>query len=436
MPSDRRRALVDAGIDLLLGQRFHDWLSSIDTRAITDAVGVTTGSFFHHFRNRADFTDAVTGRFRELWAERVAHLIAQSQRVADEVSPEVQRAAAQAEWEALARPSPTVALQHLLWVARDRSVGDDTSTAAGDVLRQAYAEMTEAVLPVYRAANDAVGREMMPPFTDLDLAVLMNALAEGLQMRGAVDPGSVRPDLYADGVSALYLAISRPTPERGDPAVAVDLTSLNADHLVARRPAPVVSDDTAETWRAIAEAAAPLFVDRSPSEVRIAEVAAMAGVSTSTVYNHFGTVSAVAAAGFGRHLRGLAEIADRPLTAGEGPLVRIEQVLTRYVELLQAHRGAAEALVAQVARETGPADRGPVRHLRDMVPLHSLLVGHVAELRARGALRRRIETERLARMLIQLVTVHALGNADDPVERIVDDVLTIVFDGALVVADR
>jgi AcrR family transcriptional regulator len=188
-----------------------------------------------------------------------------------------------------------------------------------------------------------------------------------------------------------------------------------------------------ETWRHIADAAAPLFLDRSLTEVRMADVAEAAGVSTSTVYHQLGSVTAVAAAGWARHIPELQAISELPITIEEGPLLRIEQVLTRYVQLAKESRGATEALVIEIMNEVNPsAGPGRRRSIRETVPLPELLVGHVRELRVQGLLRRRIDTFRLARSLVQLVTIQVLMFPDDPVERIVDETMGMAFEGSLV----
>lgn len=133
-----------------------------------------------------------------------------------------------------------------------------------------------------------------------------------------------------------------------------------------------------------------LFVDRSAGEVRVSEVAA--GVSTTTVIEHFGTVNAVAAAGWTRHIPELKAIAATPATATESPIRRIEQVL---------------------------------------LPLPDVLVPLLRERRDHGRLRRRMEIERLARSLVHLCTMQALLFAEEPDERIVDETLSLIFDGAL-----
>lgn len=430
MPYGRRRQLVDRGIEEALSLGLQDLLASIETRTITDAVGVTTGSFFHHFANRAKFAEAVAHRFEELWRLRIDRVLRETRTVLEEASAERIRDAAAQEWDHLVGVDAGAGLQHLLWVARNAPLGEGSDLTGRQILRGAYQAFVDTVQPVYEASLENMGREMLPPFTGRDMTVMMNALAEGFQMMALVAPELVRHDLYVDAVAAAFIVITRPRTERADVADS-ELALLEADLNV--RPPKARPRERVETWRHIADAAAPLFAERSPTDVRVAEVAEAAGVSPSTVYHQFGTVSAVAAAGWAQHVPELREISEVPLTAEEGPLLRIEQVLTRYVELIKANPGMAQALVSEVVREAGPAGtRGRQREIRDIVPLAPLVLHHVRELRVRGLLRRRIDSERLARSLIHLCTMQALLFPEESVERVVDETMAMVFDGSLV----
>lgn len=417
-------------------QRFQDLLSAVETRTVVDEVGVTTGSFFHHFRNRSHYAHAVADAFVARWAERVDNLEAAATSVLDLQGLAGLRPAAEAEWAGLVSGGATPMFQHLLWAVRDQPLGDDTLRTAGDVLRACYEHLTESVQPTYERVLRLLGREMLPPFTSQDLTVITTAFAEGLQMRQGVDPVVVRADLYSDAIAAIMLGVTRPRVERSDSAPGPELATLETRFLV--RPRPVAQDGSAddtpvETWRHIADSAAHLFVDRGPGDVRVSEVAAAAGVSASTVYHHFGTVTAVAAAGWSRHLPELEELAAAPITAAEGPILRIEQVLYRYVQLARQNRGATEALAAQVVAEASPSgEREWPRSTREIVPLPGIILPLIRELRAVGRLRRRMETERLARSLVHLCTMQALLFTDESDERIVDETMSLVFDGALV----
>jgi len=427
---DRRAELVDAGISAVVRQRFQELLASVDTRAIADEVGVTTGSFFHHFRNRSHFALAVANGFVERWNARVAHLQDVSTTAVELDGLSGLRPASTSEWERLIHADETPILQHLLWAVRDAPLCDDTGRTAGAVLAECYAHLTAAVESTYQRGLARMGREMLPPFTSRDLTVIMTAFAEGMQMRHAVDPEGVRDDLYADAIAAILLGVSRPRVERSDTVPAPELSTLETRFLVRRRPGPA-ADAPTETWRHIADAAGHLFVDRAPGDVRISEVAAAAGVSTTTVYHHFGTVTAVAAAGWARHIPELEAIASAPLTAGEGPILRIEQVLLRYVGLARQNRGATEALASQIITEAGSGSDLP-RSTAAIVPVPAILLPLIRELRTLGRLRRRMETERLARSLVHLCSLQALLFPEESDERIVDETMSLIFDGALV----
>jgi AcrR family transcriptional regulator len=418
--ADRRAALVDAGVELVLQQCFQDLLASVDTRSITGRAGVTTGSFFHHFRNRAQFADAVIERLERLWAESVARTVAGLEAFIAGDEPETRRVAA-LEWAGMVEESAAAGLQHLLWVARSRPVSDDSDRTGADVLRERYRDLDAAVLPRYERALAALGREMLPPFEIRELSVALTGLANGLEMRREVDQSAVRDGLYGDLLTSLVIAVTRPVGERAETGMG------GLERAVVVRPTGVDRELPGTTWRQIAQAAAPLFAHRMVSDVKIAEIAEAAGVSASTVYHQFGSVSAVAAAGWVEHYAELEAIASEPLTATEGPIIRMEQLLTRYIQLARQNRGALEGLMLEVV--AGMADRP--RPVATMVPLPKLFVPHIRELRARGLLRRRIDSEVLARSVLQLAAMRVLSAPDEPEERIVDDTLGILLEGAL-----
>lgn len=419
MAADRRSELVDAGVELILRQRFQDLLAGADTRSITERAGVTTGSFFHHFRNRAEFAEAVIDRLVELWDESTKRSLA----VVDAfVEGGDFAAAAESEWGRLETERANHGLQQLLLAVWDQPVTEQSDRTGGDVLAERYRNLHDAMVPAYERALDAIGREVMPPFTVVDLSVVLTTLSGGIKARAVADPTSVRDGLYSDLLSAIVIAMTRPVGEQADatPAVGFDR------RLVSRPPEVGPVRPGRETWRQIVEAAAPLFADRPLADVKVAEIAEAAGVSPSTVYHQFGTVSAVAAATWSRHLPELQAISSRPLTPEEGPTVRMEQVLTRYIQLARENRGALEGMVMEVLADIDrppPAGSAP--------PMASLIVPHIRELRARGLLRRRIDSPTLARSIVQLTAMRVLSGADEPEERIIDDTLGMLLEGAL-----
>jgi AcrR family transcriptional regulator len=435
MAVNKREELVDAGMGMAAARRFQDLLAGIDTRSITDDVGVTTGSFFHHFRNRAHFAEAVVDRFVEQWEVISATTVAEIESITSSDTSNDVRSVAQADWGRVRRSDLIATVQHLLWSSRNEPISQDTSVTGAEVLTRCYRSLNDRTAPACRKVIAAAGREFMPPFDERDFAVALTALVDGLEMRWSVEPEAVREQLFADVVLALTVAVTRPAVE---PARDLELAGLEAQ-LQQARPArtPAGDGEDGETWRQIADAAAPLFAGRQVRDVSVAEVAAAAGVSTSTVYDQFGTVSAVAACAWARHFPELQEISSAPLTQEQGPVARLEQLMARYAEIGQGNRGILEGLVTEVLTESGPGSAALRRRsIRTTIPMPSLLVPHVRELRTRGLLRRRIDGDELARSILQLVSMRVLMSPADPVERIVDETLGLLLEGALVRSGR
>lgn len=425
---------MDAGLRLLGELRFQDVLDAVETRAIAEAAGVTTGSFFHHFRSREHYAQAVLDRWVELWGERVRRLATNATRAADEQGAGGVRSAAELEWEALTTASPTEVVQHLVWALRDQPVVDGSARTGAEVLGEAYARLGATVRAEYERGMRAIGREPMPPFTQAEMELVTTAVAEGLQLRALVDPAAVRDDLYGDAVAALLLGATRPRRTHLDSgADDVDLhrleRRLGGSPVVAGADGPV-----SERWRQVADAAAHLFVDRGPTEVSLAEVAASAGVGVSLVDQEFGSVAAVGAAGWARLVPELEAVLGA--SSEDDPLRQIEEVLLRLVQLARRHRGATEALLAQLAAEARPDAAPPRRPVRQVAPIPELLAPLVQALRRSGRLRRGVEIDRLSHSVVHLVTVQALLFPDESPERVVDETMTMVFDGSLVAPSR
>jgi len=423
--------MVDAGLELAAGLRFQDVLAAVETRAIAEAAGVTTGSFFHHFRSREHYALAVLDRWEELWRARVQRLAARADEAA-QARGQGMRTAAEGEWAALAAAGVTESIQRLLWALREQPAVDGDAATGAERLARAYAELATTVRPAYDRGLRGMGREPLPPFTPEEIEIVTTAIAEGLQLRAGAQPELLRSDLYSDAITAFILGSTRPRLDRADDGDGPSLADLERRLGTAPEPTGAGRPDGDERWRAIADAASHLFVDRGPSEVRWSEVAVAAGVGVAVVQQEFHSVAAVAAAAWAQHAPALEAIAAAPM-ADDDPLRRIEALLQRWVVLARANRGATEALVGEIVAHSRPGVEPSRQDLRSLVPLPDLLEPLIAELRRRGRLRRRIEVGRLARSLLHVVTMQALCFPEDSAERVVDQTITIAFDGALVV---
>ena len=56
---DPRARLVRAGLEVIDELPLPKVLAGATTAAVAERAGVTTGSFFHHFRSAAEFADAM-----------------------------------------------------------------------------------------------------------------------------------------------------------------------------------------------------------------------------------------------------------------------------------------------------------------------------------------------------------------------------------------
>jgi AcrR family transcriptional regulator len=424
MREDRRKQLLDAATQLIAEASFQDLLGAITVEQVTERAGVTSGSFFHHFRNRERFAEAVADRLVEDWARQNAEFAALIDDIdTTTVTSEAIHTAAVRDWEII--DSNYVAeRESLLWATHRRPISTGTARTGADLLADLYRELLDATVPHYRRLIIGMGREMLPPFTPEDLSVALTALVEGLHVRHCVDPEHTSAELFGDLVLALLLGTTRPRTEQ------THLHELQ-QALTADAPSAPATTETDDWWSRVTDAAVPLFESRHPDKVKMAEIAAAAGLSASRIYHRFGSVRAVAAATFARHLPELEELSTRPLDDGEGPERRIEQVLLRLIEVARANRGVTEAVLDHMLRETGPDSDRASRSIRDMLPLAGLVAPHCRALREGGMLRPRIDSQALASSLISLSMVRVLTRSDDDAERIVDDTSDLILRGAL-----
>jgi AcrR family transcriptional regulator len=61
---------LDAGLDLLR----EDGAAGLKLRPLLERVGLTTGSFYHHFRDISDFRDALADSYAEMNVQRIEAL--------------------------------------------------------------------------------------------------------------------------------------------------------------------------------------------------------------------------------------------------------------------------------------------------------------------------------------------------------------------------
>jgi len=140
---------------------------------------------------------------------------------------------------------------------------------------------------------------------------------------------------------------------------------MNQDSRSEQRVKPLRERLRAETVRAIAAAAEEVFAERGLKEARVEEIAARAGVSVGTVYNHFEDRRALLAGLVERRRKELARKLDAALAAAaaEPFEARLRTFVRTLFEHFEGHREfLAIMLETDTARLSQPSEA--MRELR------------------------------------------------------------------------
>lgn len=404
LPDEPRARLVAAGLRVLDDLPLPKALAGATTAAVAAQAGVTTGSFFHHFANAAEFADAVALSFleppddeRELADELVGSL--QHLELL-----EVLRTALTDAWQVYAADEGIARRfrgQMLMWAHHHQSLqqpADGCATVA-DVLRRALEIRQREAADSWRALLAAADRTLAEPF-DMDrLAVALTAMFHGLMIRHAVDPDAVDDELFGDVTAAVAMSITVPRGGRlrdedlGRPLVDDSRLSPQARSGARRRR---------ETRNRITDAATGAFAG-GWEDVSISEIAELSGVSPQTVINLFTTSRAVAASTFVRHTPDIRAVSTEMSEAD--PLDALGATLTRLAECVSADPEPARALLSErlavlLHRGTDLADMD----IRVEVPLADSLIVHLSRLDLGGR-----EPTDVAATLINFVIMQTLG---------------------------
>jgi AcrR family transcriptional regulator len=126
--------------------------------------------------------------------------------------------------------------------------------------------------------------------------------------------------------------------------------NLRSKHVV--RIQPLRERLRAETTRAILAAAEQVFAEKGLREARMEEIAARAGVSVGTVYNHFEDRDALLAELLERRRKELAQRLDRALaeSAGQPFEGQLRQFALTVFEHFEHHRPTCNIMLESDAR--------------------------------------------------------------------------------------
>jgi AcrR family transcriptional regulator len=188
------------------------------------------------------------------------------------------------------------------------------------------------------------------------------------------------------------------------------------------------------TRAALLGAADPAFAARGWARTRVEDIAAAAGVSSATAYNHFPTKHVLIAHVYAPLLRNLRTQAFRDLTAGRPIVAALTDHVRALVRTTWRHRGLTAALSAGIAdhavRVGRPAEPGDESDPRVLAPVGEVLCELIARGQHAGELRPWPPADELGTMLVDLLLVRAVGRQDGPPDLTAELMLTLLF-GAL-----
>lgn len=406
---DRRQELLDAAWEVVDSLPLAKVFAGATAAAVSEAAGVTTGSFFHHFANSTEFAEAMVRSVAAPTADRDATTDEFIDALDHMEMGDAIRTASLLVWEMFTGDEQLAAANRrtlLLQVHQGTALPspDGEVRTMGQLL---FRNLRAGELNGIAMSEEVLrrsGRVPVEPFTVDRMVVALTALFNGLAQRHALDPGAVDDELFADVVAVLVATLTQPAGSRRH---VEDLAALDGLRLSPQARVGALRRDA--TRRRIVERAAGLFVD-GWEDVTASEVAERAGVSTQTVLNAFRSVRSVAAATFGRHLLQL-EVPNEDLTP-EQAVEMLRAVLGQLASAASADAGAARALLDERLddRHVRPLERPTVDEFVPLADLVEPLVVAVLDERATG----RPSADELTGAVVDLAVRQGVALAGDP----------------------
>lgn len=188
------------------------------------------------------------------------------------------------------------------------------------------------------------------------------------------------------------------------------------------------------TRRALLDAADATFGSRGWARTRMEDVAAAAGVSPATAYNHFSSKHALLGHVYGPLVSPLVTQAERDITAGR-PMVDalVDQVkaLSRTTFRNQTLTAAFWAAIHEYsARAAGAAEAGNDVDPRVLAPIPASLRMLIEHGQASGELRTFPPAREFSAIIVNLLLQECVNRPHEPPENTSELLLTVMF-GAL-----
>jgi hypothetical protein len=210
-------ALLAAGVRLLARLDRDDLTRLVSAIAVADEAKMHRQTIYRRWKGHPAYFDEliryVTDPARSVGVERLEEL----QDEADEVDPDdpaaVVRTLSGRTFGAFTG-DPTQMVRMLLWSVH---LNDDE---VAEAMRTLYRTLDERAAEGFGMVGKALGIEPRPPFTLETVALLFNALRDGLTLHLALDPDRVPASFHGDVMVGLTQAVVR---RIGDPEDEIDV---------------------------------------------------------------------------------------------------------------------------------------------------------------------------------------------------------------------
>jgi AcrR family transcriptional regulator len=185
------------------------------------------------------------------------------------------------------------------------------------------------------------------------------------------------------------------------------------------------------TRRALLESADALFGTRGWNQTRVEDVAAAAGVSPATAYNHFPTKHALIGTVYAPLIRPLALSAEQDRRTGRPVVDALSEQVRALSRTSARHRTLTAALTLAMldytARTTAPPDPEDHGDPRNLAPMTNAIQGLIEDGQRSGELHPFPPAVELSGMVINLLLVRSLNRPDETADQTAEMLLTVMF---------
>lgn len=185
------------------------------------------------------------------------------------------------------------------------------------------------------------------------------------------------------------------------------------------------------TRRSLLDAADATFGSRGWARTRIEDIAAAAGVSAATAYNHFPSKHSLIGHVFEPVVKPLIVQAEKDVATDRSVVDALEDQVRALARLTYRHQGLTAAFFCAVQdytiRVEGPADPGDDVDPRTLVPLPDAIRILVEHGQRTGTLRTYPGADEISRIVVNLLLLRAVTHPEEPPDIRAELLLTVMF---------